>query len=150
MGLDMTLHKRTYVKNWDHQKKKEQHTITVKGPNAKAINIKNIAYIIEDVGTWRKANQIHRWFVENVQDGVDDCKDYYVSREQLEELLDVVNQVLRAPNKAKELLPTQEGFFFGETEYGQDYYQDLTHTKGILEEVLKEPPNSDYSYSSSW
>lgn len=38
------------------------------------------------VGYWRKANQIHKWFVENVQDGEDDCKEYYVSREQLEKL----------------------------------------------------------------
>ena len=29
--------------------------------------------IIEQVGYWRKANQIHNWFVENVQDGEDDC-----------------------------------------------------------------------------
>jgi hypothetical protein len=43
--------------------------------------------IFEDVGYWRKANAIHRWFVENVQDGEDDCGYYEVSKEQLEELL---------------------------------------------------------------
>ena len=43
--------------------------------------------IFEDVGYWRKANAIHRWFVENVQDGKDDCDYYEVSKEQLEELL---------------------------------------------------------------
>ena len=42
-----------------------------------------------EVGYWRKANAIHKWFVDNVQDGVDDCAYYEVSKEQLEELLDV-------------------------------------------------------------
>ena len=51
--------------------------------------------ISEEVGYWRKANQIHNWFVENVQDGVDDC-DYHdeVTKETLEDLLDVCNRVL--------------------------------------------------------
>ena len=51
--------------------------------------------ISEEVGYWRKANQIHNWFVENVQDGVDDC-DYHdeVTKETLEELLDVCKRVL--------------------------------------------------------
>ncbi|RMD67339.1 hypothetical protein D6833_00315 [Candidatus Parcubacteria bacterium] len=42
----------------------------------------------------RKVNAIHRWFVENVQGGEDDCGEYEVSREQLQELLDTVNEVL--------------------------------------------------------
>lgn len=51
--------------------------------------------IVEEVGYWRKANQIHNWFVENVQDGIDDC-DYHheVTKEILEELLDVCERVL--------------------------------------------------------
>lgn len=51
--------------------------------------------IMEEVGYWRKANQIHNWFVENVQHGVDDC-DYYdeVTQETLEDLLDVCKRVL--------------------------------------------------------
>ena len=27
------------------------------------------------VGYWRKANHIHRWFVENVQGGEDECQE---------------------------------------------------------------------------
>ena len=52
--------------------------------------------IVADLGYWRKANQIHRWFVENVQDGTDDCGEYEVSKEQLEELLDICREVLAA------------------------------------------------------
>ena len=38
------------------------------------------------VAYWRKANAIHGWFVDNIQDGVDDQNEYYVSKEKLEEL----------------------------------------------------------------
>jgi len=51
-------------------------------------------HICDEVGYWRKANQIHNWFVENIQDGIDDC-DYHreVTREDLEELLDICERV---------------------------------------------------------
>lgn len=47
-----------------------------------------------EVAYWRKANQIHNWFVENVQDGMDDCGYYEVSRQQLQELLGDCRDVL--------------------------------------------------------
>ena len=47
------------------------------------------AMIEESMASWRKANAIHNWFVENVQEGVDDCDVYEVSKEQLESLLDI-------------------------------------------------------------
>jgi len=45
--------------------------------------------ISQNVAYWRKANQIHQYFVDTVQDGIDDC-DYHdeVSKEVLEDLLD--------------------------------------------------------------
>lgn len=47
------------------------------------------SYIAEEIGYWRKANAIHKWFVDNVQDGEDDCGYYEVNKEQLEELLNI-------------------------------------------------------------
>lgn len=49
--------------------------------------------IFEEVGYWRKANAIHKWFVDNVQNGVDDCGYYEVSKEQLNELLEICIKV---------------------------------------------------------
>lgn len=43
---------------------------------------------------WRKANAIHKWFVDNVQGGNDDCGTYEVYPEQLSELRDLCKQVL--------------------------------------------------------
>lgn len=51
--------------------------------------------IHEEVGYWRKANQIHNWFVENIQDGVDDCHYHReVTEEDLNDLLLVCERVL--------------------------------------------------------
>lgn len=51
--------------------------------------------IKEEVGYWRKANHIHKWFVENIQNGVDDCNYHREVREEdLLELLDVCKKVL--------------------------------------------------------
>jgi hypothetical protein len=50
--------------------------------------------ITELIGEWRKANAIHGWFVDNVQEGKDDQAEYKVSREQLEKLRSTVKEVL--------------------------------------------------------
>ena len=67
MGLDMYLYKK---------KKQEQEKQ------------------IEVVAYWRKANQIHNWFVENVQDGVDNCEAYPVTKTNIELLLEICNEIL--------------------------------------------------------
>lgn len=57
--------------------------------------------IIEYIADWRKANHIHKWFVDNVQDGVDDCGTYEVSKEQFEELLDICKKVINGTKLVK-------------------------------------------------
>jgi hypothetical protein len=93
MGLDMYLTKRTYVGN-PHKKQENQIAIDT-SPQIK-IKQSRISHITEDVGYWRKANHIHNWFVQHVQDGNDDCKEYYVSIEDLKELLSTCKTVLKA------------------------------------------------------
>ena len=51
-------------------------------------------YVIFQVGYWRKANQIHKWFVDNIQEGEDDCREYYVDRDKLKELLKICKKIL--------------------------------------------------------
>ena len=57
------------------------------------INFNKVTYITEEAVYWRKANQIHKWFVDNIQNGVDDCGEYYVSKENLEALLKKINDL---------------------------------------------------------
>ena len=124
----------------------------------------------EELIDWRKANHIHKWFVDNVQNGNDDCDNYPVSIEQLQKLLDVINEILGITikekilnslkdgfdkEKAEELLPTQSGFFFGSTDYDEYYLEDLKRTQKVLKtflEGLNEAKIKDLkiTYWSSW
>ncbi len=156
MGLDMYLVKKTYVKNWDHNPKKERHEVIVlKGDKVHpSIKPERISSIEEEVAYWRKANAIHKWFVENVQNNEDDCKEYYVETEQLKELVNECNKVLKNNKVAEEVLPTASGFFFGNTDYNEYYLGNLQETVDQLSIVIKEQEENKHSssfyYSSSW
>lgn len=106
--------------------------------------------ISEEIGYWRKANQIHKWFVDNVQDGVDNCATYPVAYEQLQELLSLVNQVLDNHKLAAKLLPTSIGCFFGSNEYDEWYFDDLKKTKLIIEATFNDDETVEYEYTASW
>ena len=103
-------------------------------------------------GYWRKANAIHQWFVDNVQEGIDDCRNSSVSRDQLQTLLDICKQIIAAPGRAEELLPTTNGFFFGGTEYDEWYFTNLQKTVDQIEAVLEKFSEQAWtiSYQSSW
>jgi hypothetical protein len=164
MGLDMYLNKNTYLGlNWEHNRK-DGYPLEITSDKLSHIKVDRISEIVEQVGYWRKANAIHAWFVNNVQEGNDNCESYYVDENQLKALLDTVNKVMEStklvdgkvledPTVAKELLPTTEGFFFGPTDYDQYYWQDLELTKEILEGVLGQDGDSYHGsiyYRSSW
>lgn len=158
MGLDMYLEKRTYVKNWDFMGKPELHEVTVKlgGKVRKDIDKKKISSIVEEAAYWRKANQIHRWFVENVQEGKDDCGSYRVDIEQLKKLVDICETVLAAKNDtlSATLLPPMQGFFFGSYEFDDWYYENVSNTIDMLKECIinhtVDKGSEDYYYQSSW
>jgi len=96
MGLDMYLHRKSYVKRWEFQKPEAQHRVTVTkgGKPHPFIDSDRIAYVVEEVAYWRKANAIHRWFVQHVQGGTDDCSEYEVTPEQLAALVAACKEVL--------------------------------------------------------
>lgn len=51
-------------------------------------------YCDEEIGYWHEATAIHIWFVQNVLNGIDERQQSLVSREQLENLLEVCQKVL--------------------------------------------------------
>ena len=115
---------------------------------------------------WRKANAIHKWFVDNVQNGEDDCKEYVVYPGQLVELRDACKGVIAARKRASKLLPTQSGFFFGSTDYDDWYFADLEYTANAIQMMLEHVKEVDggwafehekdpgwrvrFTYRSSW
>ena len=96
-----------------------------------------------EVGYWRKANQIHNWFMQNCarrdeyDNPIDDCRPIEITVDKLEELLDTCKKVLADHSLAGSLLPTADGFFFGSTEYDDYYFGEIEQTVEIIEPVLK-------------
>lgn len=143
MGLDMYLNAKRFL--WFNEDE-------LSGKVAEAfpeLKDKRVKEVIVEALYWRKANAIHDWFVKNVQEGVDDCGSYYVSREQIAELRDLVLEVLASRDAKK--LPPKAGFFFGSTEVDDWYWQDLQATADGLGKVLEEFPDQwEFEYHSSW
>ena len=135
MGLDMFLYGIEYHSEYDEEDeafgKKSYYTLT-------------------EVIYWRKANQIHNWFVNNVQNGIDNCAMYYVSEIDLIELKEICEKVLEDKSLASLLLPTQSGFFFGSTDYDEFYFEDLKYTVEAIDRILNEKRYDWYKYMSSW
>lgn len=148
MGLDMYLTKRIYVGAYFEHLKVNGKIELFKDETPIDVKLERVSEISERVGYWRKANHIHRWFVENVQDGKDDCGDYEVSTDDLKTLLAMCKEAIENKQRADGILPTQRGFFFGGTDYDEYYFQDLEDTIKICEQAIAE--DGDYYYHSSW
>lgn len=155
MGLDMYLSAKKYL--WNDSDKdisqKVGEIIGVEGDTERRFNGSSLVVkeIVLDAMYWRKANAIHGWFVENVQDGDDDCKSYEVEREQLEALRDLCKDILEYPDDERETdLDPTEGFFFGSNEKDEWYYQDLKNTVEGLDRVLALPNEYYFTYQASW
>lgn len=209
MGLDMYLYKNSSkyrMKDGSLAEGRENVDFDRFGCTNRVTIVSNVMY-------WRKANAIHEWFVQNVQNGEDDCNEYDVSEEDIRKLIgccqDVLNLVdgmeLTVPKenekdfrewtetltpKAKklygkksikldakklstfkgltsyhvvpediagkmaEILPTQDGCFFGGTAYDGIYLDDIVTTIKGLKRVLadKELDKSGcwLTYRASW
>lgn len=157
MGLDMFLKGKRYLSSYNDQDKPVKTALNklIFGEDFSLTEYDNqisVNEITAEVGYWRKANAIHKWFVDNVQEGVDECQESYVSREQLQELLDICTQVLANKKKAMELLPPQSGFFFGSTDVDDWYMSDVQFTADRLTELLTDKKWSDWEfyYQASW
>ena len=150
MGLDMYLTGRRYV--WESNPDSTDNAITEalnkvptlghKGKRIKGIEVEAMY--------WRKANAIHKWFVDNVQDGEDECQEHYVSREQLYELRDTCLNALYDPDNAQKYLSPSAGFFFGSTEVDDWYFNALRETIKGLNECLEMDKAWSFYYCSSW
>ena len=145
MGLDMYLSAKRYLGfGQDELASKVSELFP-------ALGEARVKEVTAELMYWRKANAIHKWFVDNVQDGVDECQETWVEREKLEELLAVIEEVLADKKKAGELLPPSAGFFFGSTEIDDWYWQDLKETQTGLRDLLsKDLKGWDIYYRSSW
>lgn len=117
MGLDMYLYGVKYESNLHDY-------------NIGAVQIKI------QTGYWRKAYNIHHWFVENIQYGVNNCAIYQVEREELEELKQKCDKAITDHLNKKEILSVEELW-------------EVKETSKICEQALKKDFDF-FEYQSSW
>lgn len=178
MGLDMYLSKKTYVKQWSHNKPEDQYEVSVKKGGITYPNIRQerVSYVTEEIAYWRKANQIHGWFVTNCEEREPDVK-YSVTRGDLETLLETCKKVVELLNTSTkstkqvvggwkdgkeymvdvevydktdeilDLLPPTQGFFFGSDNIDDWYKKDVEDTITTLESELSIP---DVGYEADY
>lgn len=114
MGLDMYLEAKLHLPPYSTElapvRQAIGKAIGYTPPTEKPGNdetLMEITGVTVRVGYWRKFRQLHRWFVNNVQEGCDDCRPAYVSPEALAELEDQLDQVSDDPESAGEYFDSE-------------------------------------------
>lgn len=118
MGLDMYINRKVRR----YRKDDGTYTFDLDGYESDRFGCGNVEWVETEVAYWRKANAIHKWFVDNVQDGEDDCRETEIDIGVIREirdlclsiLKDMKGMVLRVPKKDvksfKEVYGQKDGF----------------------------------------
>ena len=158
MGLDMYFYERHYLKGkkgdidcYPDVRVQEYEDWT--GKKREARIIKNAKYVVSDFGYFRKANQIHGFIVDRYGQEEDiNCKDIILREEDILDLYNICKELLsikgakKFRERAKELLPCSDGFFFGSQEYDKYYRQDLRRYVEMVDKMDLDNPEIDYIY----
>lgn len=108
-----------------------------------------------EIKYWRKCNQIHDWFLRhgNLDYSFNAGNEpLYVDKEMAKQFLNELKIAIEDHEKAKELFPTADGFFWGSPEYDEWYYKDLQKTRADLVGAYLDTDwdNEHWEYSCWW
>lgn len=151
MGLDMYLLSVPKIKGMDYEeillanvhlgkhKAEQDETYERLKPHIKHFEKLDFSWssLFEEIAYWRKANQIHNWFVDTIHNGEDEpCFTEEVTKENLKNLYILCLKVLTKRVNPEDILPTKPGCYFGSTEYDAFYYREIDETKSLLANLL--------------
>jgi hypothetical protein len=106
---------------------------------------------MEQLWTGRKENHIHRAIEEITGQAVENCDYLLLTKRHIELLVSKLNGVSGDHGRAAELLPTQEGFFFGNTSYGEYYFRYIEEELEAFENILEAwDESAEYAYWAWW
>lgn len=152
MGLDMYAYKRTYVGNQYEKDLKKQVRVLppqeeggYKG-QVKLIDQSKVSEIKENIAYWRKANAIHNWFVNNIQDGEDDCKEYEFGVEEMQKLVDICKTILDTAKTDTGMIVNGQTMKDGEWENIMGEGIIVTNPEEVAELL---PPTSGFFFGST-
>ena len=141
----MYLSKKTYVKQWSHNKPEDTFEVSVKkgGVPYLGINPERVSYITEEIMYWRKANQIHGWIASNGQEITPDVR-YILEGEQIVELLNTCKKVLELINTSSKSTTQVVGGWKDGEQYMVDV--DVYDNTDEIMELL--PPTQGFFFGS--
>ena len=140
MGLDMYLQgEKFFWTNWENpDTNRKEDALEVRSVRVK-------------LGYWRKHPNLHGYIVKTFADGLDECQEIELDRENISQIMEAV--------KARKL-PETAGFFFGrsandddgEAEIEAEIEDDLTQLQAALEWLDVKEANVSRSiiYRASW
>lgn len=143
MGLDITFYKAKRSKDNETKERLEEIRKALATEYLKSIDERNSKLIKEleeekekinpwnEVAYFRKVNFLIPFFGYE-----ENCSNIEIDKYQVEDLIEACKEVLANHDKASFLLPTQAGFFFGETDYNDWYFDDVQNVKEKFEEIL--------------
>lgn len=129
MGLDMYL---TGKKYYSHQ-----------APE-KIVDGFRLSEEVLDLGYWRKHPNLHGYIIENFANGVDDCTEIDLGKDDLQDIINAVKS---------NQLPETEGFFFGVSDDSDEQKNnDIAILKHALDWLQKSDDKYWHSvvYQASW
>lgn len=145
MGFDMYLNKKIDV---DAEYGVLTGTISLKvGDKPVNVRLDRLKFIVERQAQWYNAYSIHKWFVDNVQNGCDNDGYYEVCGCDLQKLVDNCKQILENKELAKTLLPAADSYGFACDVYDDRYFKQVEDTVKQLNDLEE---HAWYEYSSGW
>lgn len=162
MGLDMYLSAEKYVSRRSYVSDSNPEDTELFQEIVKATNSSGVVdpdgwagiTINIPVGYWRKANQIHGYFVQVWGNGIDECQPIHVPRAGLEDLLNICKVIIENKDDPEfdimSTLPPTPGFFFGSYDIDDWYFEDIQNTIEIIERSLADQEQTSFIYQASW
>lgn len=102
----------------------------------------------QEMAYWRKFNALHAYISRRWGGDEDNCVPIKLDTENLQEILDTLrkakgtahlkNGVITNRKAVEEILPTEDGFFWGNTEYAEEYLKQVEYAIEDFERILAE------------
>lgn len=100
---------------------------------------------------FRKCNWLYGWVRRKLKlHELENCEHYKLPRFMINDLIEDITKVLADHSLANKLLPTEDGFFFGSTEYDDWYFDDLRDAKTELTQLLVKMSDVEPADFWSW
>jgi hypothetical protein len=98
----------------------------------------DISSIKTEVGYFRKFNALHELVIKQCGYDVTDDSNIRLDKEACEKILNALEEVEKDHNKAEELVPTTDCFFFGSLDYDEYYYECVENAVKLFKKIIKQ------------